>query len=56
MLGSQQIVTAQMGCRFKVSVNQGCSQGGVLSPLLWSLVVDSFLAHLNSGCLYTRLS
>jgi hypothetical protein len=44
MLGSQQIVTAQTGGRLKVSVGQECLQGGVLSPLPWSLVVDGLLA------------
>jgi hypothetical protein len=44
--GSQQIVMAQMSCRWKVSVNQGCLQGGGLSPILWSLVVDRLLVWL----------
>jgi retron-type reverse transcriptase len=28
-------------------VTGGCPQGGVLSPLLWNLVVDELLADLN---------
>lgn len=35
------------------SVNQGCPQGGVLSPLLWSLVVDSLLETLNATGYFT---
>jgi hypothetical protein len=32
---------------------RGCPQGGVLSPLLWSLVVDDLLWELNYRCYYT---
>jgi hypothetical protein len=32
---------------------RGCPQGGVLSPLLWSLVVYDFLWGLNSNGCYT---
>jgi hypothetical protein len=35
-------------------VRRGCPQGGVLSPLLWSLVVDSLLDELNSQGLYCQ--
>jgi hypothetical protein len=34
-----------------VSAARGCRQGGVLSPLLWSLVIDDDL--LNSNGYYT---
>lgn len=43
MLGTWEIVMTQMGCSLKVSVVWGCKQGWVLSPLLWSLVVDRLL-------------
>ncbi len=29
-------------------VVKGCPQGGVLSPLLWCMVVDSLLLKLNT--------
>lgn len=29
-------------------VNRGCPQGGVLSPILWNIVVDSLICTLNS--------
>ncbi len=29
-------------------VTEGCFQGGVLSPLLWCMVVDSLLQQLNA--------
>jgi hypothetical protein len=32
---------------------RGCPQGGVLSPLLWSLVVDDLLWGLNNSGYYT---
>jgi hypothetical protein len=44
----------QTGCRIRVYVDQGCPQGGVLSPLLWSLVVDTVIAWLNREGLYTQ--
>ncbi|MCP3668559.1 MAG: hypothetical protein GY696_39775 [Gammaproteobacteria bacterium] len=47
MLKNRQVV-AQLGdTRATAQVRRGCPQGGVLSPLLWSLVVDSLIAKLN---------
>ena len=37
-----------------VAVSRGCLQGGVLSPLLWCLVVDDLLARLCGGGLYAQ--
>ena len=31
----------------KFYVTTGCPQGGVLSPLLWSLVIDELIVRLN---------
>ncbi len=36
-----------------ISVDRGCPQGGVLSPLLWSLVVDSLIRRLNEKGYFT---
>jgi hypothetical protein len=36
-----------MGSSLTAKVVQGCPQGGVLSPLLWNLVVDRLLATTN---------
>jgi hypothetical protein len=36
-----------------VPVVRGCPHGGVLSHLLWSLVVDDLLLELNGNRLYT---
>jgi hypothetical protein len=35
-------------------VSRGCLQGGVLSPHLWSLVVNELLARLNQGGVYSQ--
>ena len=37
-----------------VAVSRGCPQAGVLSPLLWCLVVSNLLARLNEGNVYTQ--
>ncbi|CAF4919851.1 unnamed protein product [Pieris macdunnoughi] len=34
-------------------VSRGCPQGGVLSPLLWNLVVNELITELNADNLYT---
>jgi len=35
-------------------VSRGCPQGGVLSPLLWCLVVNELLARLNERGVYSQ--
>jgi hypothetical protein len=37
-----------------VAVSRGCPQGGVLSPLLWCLVVDELMASLSEGGVYAQ--
>jgi hypothetical protein len=37
-------------CPGSGAVNTGVGEGGVLSPLLWCLVVDELLARLGGGC------
>jgi hypothetical protein len=53
MLESRNIVTTLSGGTFRASTTKGCLQEGVLSPLLWSLVVDEFIWELNDGGYYT---
>jgi len=49
------LATATLGGLSRsVEVSRGCPQGGVLSPLLWCLVVDEMLARLNEGGVYTQ--
>ena len=52
--GRQAIATLGSLSR-SVAVSRGCPQGGVLSPLLWCLVVDELLARLSGGGLCTRI-
>jgi len=32
---------------------KGCLQGGVLSPLLWNIVLDTLINHLTNNGFYT---
>jgi hypothetical protein len=51
MLESRLVHTSLMGSSLTAKVVGGCPQGGVLSPLLWNLVVDRLLANTNDlGC------
>jgi hypothetical protein len=44
------LATATLGgFSSSVGVSRSCPQGGVLSPLLWCLVVDELITRLN-GC------
>jgi len=43
------------GLSRSVGVSRGCPQGGVLSPVLWCLVVNELLARLSDGGLYSRI-
>ena len=33
------------GCKKSIVIRKGCPQGGILSPFLWNLVVDSLLSY-----------
>jgi hypothetical protein len=47
MLRSQSIrVEIRVGS-VSILVNRGCAQGGVLSPLLWNMVVDGLLRNAH---------
>jgi hypothetical protein len=35
-------------------VRRGCPQGGVLSPLLWNMVINSLLVCLNNESLWAQ--
>ena len=50
-----QRATAMLGNLSRsVAVSRGCPQGGVLSPLLWCLVVDELLTRLSEGGVYAQ--
>jgi hypothetical protein len=51
--GRQATVTLGSHSR-SVAVSRGCPQGGVLSPLLWCLVVDELLARRSGGGVYAQ--
>jgi hypothetical protein len=53
MLGSRKITATLAGETLEGSVARGCPQGGVLSLLLWSLVVDELIGELNWNGYYT---
>jgi hypothetical protein len=52
-LENQNISATLSGEIHEVSVAKGCPQGGVLSLLLWSLVVDDFIWWLKNDGYYT---
>lgn len=47
MLANRKISSELSGSYITVKATRGCPQGGVLSPLLWSLVVDELLDSLE---------
>ena len=47
MLATREISASLGESTLKVKTVKGCPQGGVLSPLLWSLVVDDLLENLH---------
>jgi hypothetical protein len=49
MLGNRKIIATLAGETLEGSVARGCPQGGVLLPLLWSLVVDELIGLNDNG-------
>jgi len=54
MLESRIITTSLGGAKVCSTVARGCPQGGVLSPLLWCLVLDGLLRDLNGSGVYAQ--
>lgn len=48
MLAKREITSELGGSSITVRATKGCPQGGVLSPLMWSLVVDDLLRSLEA--------
>ena len=48
MLECRLVYISLMGSSLTAKVVGGCPQGGVLSPLLWNLVLDSLLIATNN--------
>jgi hypothetical protein len=53
MLESRRISAALSGKTLEATAARGCPQGGVLWPLLWSLLVDDLIWGLNKNGYYT---
>ena len=54
MLGSRKIKATLARGTLEGSVARDCPKGGVLSPLLWSLVVDELIGGLDRNGYYTQ--
>ena len=51
MLGNRQLEATKGNTTVRGDVSSGCPQGGVMSPLLWCLVVNNQLTNLSEeGC------
>ena len=48
MLRSRTVTVTVQGKSVSKRVKKGCPQGGILSPLLWNLVIDSLIRLINS--------
>ena len=53
MLKGRIIQSKLLGDEIWATTTRGCPQGGVLSPILWCLVVDSLITKLNKGPYFT---
>ncbi|XP_048486450.1 uncharacterized protein LOC125490643 [Plutella xylostella] len=49
MLTNRTVKTTLLDKSIEVKITRGCPQGGVLSPLEWSIVVDTLLCELNEA-------
>ena len=48
MLRSRTVTVTVQGATVSKRVKKGCPQGGIMSPLLWNLVINSLLLLINS--------
>ena len=48
MLRSRTVTVTVQGTSVSKRVKKGCPQGGILSPLLWNLVINSLIILINS--------
>lgn len=54
MLQTRKVFATCYGETVWVKVRKGCPQGGVLSPLLWALIINSLLKRLNEEGIYSQ--
>ncbi|GJQ75428.1 hypothetical protein Trydic_g23596 [Trypoxylus dichotomus] len=53
MLKNRTVDVSMNLCKIRATVGAGCPQGGVLSALLWCLLVNDLLFDLGEAGLYT---
>src|SRR5258705_14012483 len=49
MLTHRSVSAELLNIKISKEVQRGCPQGGVLSPLLWNMVIDELLCELHGG-------
>lgn len=54
MLSGRTVEAAVCGTKSRAVVTRGCPQGGILSPILWCMVIDSLLTKLNDLGFFTQ--
>lgn len=54
MLSGRSVQATICGTNTKLGVTRGCPQGGILSPILWCMVIDSLLVTLNNAGFFTQ--
>lgn len=54
MLSGRTVEATICGTNIKLGVTRGCPQGGILSPILWCMVIDSLLVKLNDSGIFAQ--
>lgn len=54
LLTTRLVITTRGNSQQYAIVARGCPQGGIASPLLWSLVIDSLLQNLTDAGIYSQ--
>ena len=54
MLRSRTVEANVCGHKTSFWVSKGCPQGGILSPILWCIVVDSLIRRLNEEGIFAQ--
>jgi hypothetical protein len=54
MLSNRMVRAEIKGVSSKMMARRGCFKRGVLSPLLWNMVINSLLGHLNNESLWDQ--
>ena len=54
MLKSRKITVSYFEDKIEATVSRGCPQGGVLSPLLWCLVVNELLTKISQNGMFVQ--